>query len=334
MDDIKRNRNLIATVAAAVIVLGIVLACSLPRTSSLPPAQPPAADSAAAQSVESDGYLLRDYADFGSGSAADLPSMDWLGLVAGMGIKLGFVVALVYLAVWALRRYVYRDPAVTPERRPVSLVGSLNLTPSRTVYVLEVGGKMIVVGATASQMGLLTEITDPEAVENMRSMSGDSPVGGQFSALLGAARRQFESRAAAASDEASHKAPVLTPVEAPAGASADASAPGSVNAPVEGFGEPAPPDSTPAELHTVGPLRPERPQPARPRRAASPLQAGPQMEVAPPGEAATPATDVSQIGTTSRNGDASQTKTASQIKEEARLFMEERLATIRQAMEK
>ncbi len=190
MNDIKRNRTLLAIMAVLSVVAGVWLAGALPKGPS--PAMP-AGGQAAAQAAPagSEEYLLRDYGEFGNGAAADLPAMDWLGL----GVKLAFVIALIYLGIWALRRYVYRDPAVTADRRPVSLLGSLNLTPSRTVYVLEVGGKVIVVGATASQMALLTEVTDPAAVEQMRGQPGEEvALPGQFSALLGAAHHQFETR--------------------------------------------------------------------------------------------------------------------------------------------
>ncbi|MCL5025291.1 MAG: flagellar biosynthetic protein FliO [Chloroflexi bacterium] len=196
MNEITRNRNVLAVIAAAAVIAGLVLAGAMPKAPVPAPAaaaQSEAAPSGTADS-QADGFVVRDYAEFGSGAGAELPSTDWLGLVGGIALKLAFVVGLIYIAMWALRRYVYRDRGAIADKRPVSLLGSLSLSPNRTVYVLEVGRKVIVVGATQNQLSMLTEITDPEAMDELRAQQTEAPLADQFSSLLNAARHQFEKR--------------------------------------------------------------------------------------------------------------------------------------------
>lgn len=193
MNEIRRNRRLLVILAAAAVAVGLVLGGAMPRGPAPAPSEAggtvggPVMDKS-----QPDQFAVRDYAEFGSSAGTDLPSMDWLGLLAGMGIKLAFVIGLIYAAIWALRRYVYRGRSTLSDKRPVSILGSLNLSPNRTVYVLSVGRKVIVVGATQNQLSTLTEITDPEALEELHEQAVDLPITDQFSSLFKTARDKLE----------------------------------------------------------------------------------------------------------------------------------------------
>lgn len=196
MTDIGRNRAIITSVAAIAIILGLALVGQMPKATATPPPAPKQAPAAAVGGVDAPGeqFMVRDYSDFSQGADADLVSSDWLGLLAGMVVKLALVVALIYLAFVVLRRYFHQGRVAASHKKPVSLLGSLNLSPNRTVYVLEVGRKVLVVGATQSQLSLLTEVTDPEAADEVRAISSETPAIGQFSSLLSVAGRQFKAK--------------------------------------------------------------------------------------------------------------------------------------------
>lgn len=193
MSDIGKNRTLLASIAAIAIIVGLVFLGGMPKGET--PVSP-AASQAAPSATGSDGaqaeqFAVRDYSDFGQGAGVDLPSSDWLGLLAGMVLKLAFVIGLIYLVVLVLKRYYRRGRTAASTRKPVSVLSSTNLAPNRTVYVLEVARKVLVVGATTGQLSLLTEVTDPEAIEEVRLLSAESPGADQFGSLLSAFGRRL-----------------------------------------------------------------------------------------------------------------------------------------------
>lgn len=196
MTDIKRNRIVLTSVAVVAIIIGLLLVGGLP-TSGAPtvsPGGPAVAGQNGGASGQREQFLVRDYTDLSREPMSDLPSSDWLGLVAGMVLKLGFVVALIYVSIRALRHYVGRSKAAAPAKKPLHVLGSMNLAPNRTVYLLEVARKVLVVGATPGQMSLLTEVTDGEAIEELRLLAADSPPADQFSSILSAFTRRLGDR--------------------------------------------------------------------------------------------------------------------------------------------
>lgn len=193
MADIGRNRTLLTAAAAIAIVVGLLLVGGTPGAAvpASPSAQEPTIVAAQTGEEPAGEFMVRDYSEYSDKPLADLPSSDWLGLLAGMVVKLAFVLALIYVAILGLRRYVYHGRSAVPGRKPVSVLGLQNLSPGRTVYVLEVGRKVLVVGATQTQLSLLTEVSDPEAIEEMHALHLENPAADQFSSLLNSARRQF-----------------------------------------------------------------------------------------------------------------------------------------------
>lgn len=192
MTFIGRTRILVAAIAVAVIVVGLLLAGGMPSVGAPAPPATRTSTGADSQSGQVQQFAVRDYSELSRSPEADLPSSDWLGLLAGMAVKLLLVIALIYVAIRALRHYVYRSPGdTTGKRKPIFLLGSLNLSQNRTVYVLEVARKVLVVGATPSQVSLLAEVTDAEAIDEMRVLSADSPPADQFSSLLNIFKRRL-----------------------------------------------------------------------------------------------------------------------------------------------
>lgn len=195
MTDIGRNRKILGSLAAIAVVAGLVMLSGMTKPS---PTQPAALQTTTGTAENSQSqpqqFSVRDYSEFNKASDIELPSSDWFGLIGGMVLKLGLVLGLIYAAFIVLRRYFTRNKTVVQGKKPISLLSSLNLSPSRTVYVLEVGKRVLVVGATQNQLSLLTEVTDPETVDEVRTQSAESSAAGQFSSFLSVAKRQFGAR--------------------------------------------------------------------------------------------------------------------------------------------
>ncbi len=193
MANLGKNRAVLGAVAVIAVMVGMLLLGGATGGNQVPA---PEATGVTAAIPNPDGtqagqFAVRDYVDFDQATAIDGPSSDWLGPLAGMVVKLAFVIALIYLVVRILKRYVYRGAPVASARKPVSVLSSVSLAPNRTVFVLDVAGKLLVVGATSSQMSLLTEVTDPQAVEEMRLLSAENPPVDQFGAILSAFGRRL-----------------------------------------------------------------------------------------------------------------------------------------------
>lgn len=202
--DIKQRRTVLSSVAIVAILIGFFLLGAVPRPT--PPSPPISASNslgsssfansgqppgAIANEVDSDEYSIRDYSEFGAQPIADLPSSDWLGLLIELVFKLGLIIGLIYVTIRLLGRYLYRDRNPVSTLKPVSHLGTLNLTPQGSVHLIEVGRKLLVVGATQTQLSLLSEITDPEEIGEVRAQCAENPPMDQFIALVNAARRRF-----------------------------------------------------------------------------------------------------------------------------------------------
>ena len=76
-------------------------------------------------------------------------------------LKLGFVVALVYLSAWAWRRWGGKPsalPWVPPQTEtPVRVVQVQRLTPQHAVHVLDVDGRRLLVGTGPQGTELLCQ---------------------------------------------------------------------------------------------------------------------------------------------------------------------------------
>ena len=122
-----------------------------------------------------DGYYLRDYQELTTAA----PAQPWWGLTFDLLIKLGLVIGLIYLTMWALRTYVLGPQAKV--KAGGKLVGRLevldttNLAPNRTVYLVEVADRVLVLGATATTLSTLAEIREPAAIELLKARPADEP---------------------------------------------------------------------------------------------------------------------------------------------------------------
>lgn len=102
------------------------------------------------------------------------------GDILNLIVRLAAVAGIIYLAVWLLRRWMRRNggPAFVGGR--VRVLETMGLAANRLLYVVDVGDKVLLVGATPQQLSLLTELTDDDTIAAFRAGAGARPAFGGF----------------------------------------------------------------------------------------------------------------------------------------------------------
>jgi len=88
--------------------------------------------------------------------------MDVMGSAVKMVSSLAVVLALVLLAATAARRWLGMGLTGRMPIQAIRIIGSLALGSRRSVVVLEIAGRTLVVGATPQQLVLLTQFDKPD----------------------------------------------------------------------------------------------------------------------------------------------------------------------------
>lgn len=113
------------------------------------------------------------------------PSLAWA--TARVLLALLVVLPLVYLVAKALSRHASR----WAKGRAVRVIDTAVLGPNRWVHLIEVAGRILVVGATPERVSLLSEISEPERIaEVLIATSGEGTV--NFSDFLKGALRRWQ----------------------------------------------------------------------------------------------------------------------------------------------
>ncbi len=80
-----------------------------------------------------------------------------MDLIWDVAVKTAMVLALLYGVMWFIRRH-YGKNGVVHRGPSILVVQSAQLGPGRSVHLIGVGGKMLLVGATSQQVSLLSEL--------------------------------------------------------------------------------------------------------------------------------------------------------------------------------
>ena len=87
-----------------------------------------------------------------------------------MIVVLGVVIAAIYLLFYLLRRAAGNRQASSPVIR---VLGSRSLPGNRTLFLIEVGGQVFLVGSAGESISLISEISDKETVDQLVLSAGD-----------------------------------------------------------------------------------------------------------------------------------------------------------------
>jgi flagellar biogenesis protein FliO len=136
----------------------------------------------------------------------------YAGYLVETFVTLLAVCGLAFVVLFGARRLGIGRP-----RGPIQLVGQLPLDARRAIYLVQVGGQVLVVGASEAGITRLGEIPlgdlpAPEAPSN-------APFGGVLARVLGNAKPKISARPAAAAKPPAVDAPAVdAPAEASGGA--------------------------------------------------------------------------------------------------------------------
>jgi flagellar protein FliO/FliZ len=99
---------------------------------------------------------------------------DLLRMILVLAVVIGLVYAVFYLLKRANRgKFVQNDA--------IRIVGSQSLPGNRSIYLVEVGSQVFLVGAGGDSVSLISEITDKETVDAMVLRGGESVANGKRS---------------------------------------------------------------------------------------------------------------------------------------------------------
>ncbi|MHB8620773.1 MAG: FliO/MopB family protein [Chloroflexota bacterium] len=85
--------------------------------------------------------------------------------IASLALKLAIVLGLIYATVWVLRFFSGRSKGPFASASAVSILETTRLAQNRDLYLVDVADRVLLLGATGSTIAVLTEITDPDAIE-------------------------------------------------------------------------------------------------------------------------------------------------------------------------
>lgn len=87
-----------------------------------------------------------------------------------MFFALAIVIGLLVAAMYVLRRYLSQSPSGSRDGSLIQIVATRYLGPKCSILMVEVLGKVVVLGLTGGQMTVLTTIDDDRALEKMNAV--------------------------------------------------------------------------------------------------------------------------------------------------------------------
>jgi flagellar biosynthetic protein FliO len=114
------------------------------------------------------------------------PGLSVSSLIFKMTVMLAFVLILIYLAV-----YLYKRVLAPREMRPgsggsraVRILGQIYLGSRKSLCLVEMADRILVIGVSQQTVNLITEITDARAIETLRQEYAGTGLHQQFSQYL------------------------------------------------------------------------------------------------------------------------------------------------------
>ncbi len=126
--------------------------------------------------------FLGDALDSLQKGAAGTQEPSTIVLFFGVLWKLMLVVILIVVCVWLLKKFLKGGMLPMTAEGAVRVLSASHLSARHSIYLLEVGDKILVVGAGADSLSLLAEITSPVEKTALRDQLKESQ--GKFSSYL------------------------------------------------------------------------------------------------------------------------------------------------------
>src|SRR6185295_5429183 len=101
------------------------------------------------------------------------PSPGVFSTLIRLFLALGLTIGLIFTTVWGLK-IVWEKRGwnnLTEEGKPVKVLTSTYLAPRKSIHLVEVGNRILVLGVGNNEVNCLDVIQEPEEVESLRSAS-------------------------------------------------------------------------------------------------------------------------------------------------------------------
>ena len=169
VSNLSKNRFLWVVLGVVLIaVLGVSALSSqmtqAPTTTTTQPTASASAQASAQATPASDTGFLAQYQD-----PQATPAPNNFMTVVGLAFKLAIVVGLIYLTVLGLRYFGNRGRAVFMGHNAINVLEKTALAQNRELYLIDVADRVLLLGATTTNISVLTDISDPEAIEDLRN---------------------------------------------------------------------------------------------------------------------------------------------------------------------
>ncbi len=111
------------------------------------------------------GGFVRDYEEVAPSVGATSEPAGWQ---VGLGVigSLALVVVAIYGTLWGIKVFLLGKGSVRSRAGLIRIWESTHLSPNRTLHLVEVGERLLLLGATDSQVNLLAEL-DRDAIEEL-----------------------------------------------------------------------------------------------------------------------------------------------------------------------
>lgn len=162
LKNVAGNRLLMAILGVVFVAILGFGAVSSQLSSPMAPASATAV--ASATPVASAAPYLSDYQD-----PKPQTEPNTALTVVGLIVKLGVVIGLIYLVTLALRWFGKRGRTAFLGSSAINILEKTPLAQNRELYLVDVADKVLLLGATANNITVLTEITDAAALEEVRN---------------------------------------------------------------------------------------------------------------------------------------------------------------------
>ena len=166
-----RQRPLVTAVILTVLLAVLLLAYSMGTgLDDGGGSSQPETNEAQEQTSDADGgFLSEGYAELEGDDASSSGGTNWWGDVPGLMIRLLIVLGLAYGSLRLLNYFTRSGRVGGGQGRALEVVDHLNLGQNRSIYLVRVSGRVLVVGATGNQLNLLSRMAMDDLPEDVRT---------------------------------------------------------------------------------------------------------------------------------------------------------------------
>lgn len=129
-----------------------------------------AAENGESESSSDSGFLADGYDEL-EGEETSSGGTNWWGDVPGLMIRLVIVLGLAYGSLRLLNYFTRSGRLGGAQGKALEVVDHLNLGQNRSIYLVRVSGRVLVVGATGNQLNLLSRMTLDDLPEDVRTQA-------------------------------------------------------------------------------------------------------------------------------------------------------------------